>query len=101
MKSKTDYTEINGEIYLSFTGVLKMILGGYLFPHIEEVKAYNVCKRKLEYICLLLATRKYCKNTKEAMKEIQGIRTAEQMQEYINKITNYITSDDMQSILEY
>lgn len=35
------------------------------------------------------------------MKEIQGIRTAEQMQEYINKITNYITSDDMQSILEY
>ena len=40
--------EHEGEIYLSYTGVLKVILGTYLFPQIDEIKAYNVCKRKLE-----------------------------------------------------
>ena len=67
--------EDEGEIYISYTGVLKIILGTYLFPDIQEVRAYNVCKRKLQYICYLLAIRKYCNNTKEAMKEIQNIKT--------------------------
>lgn len=93
--------EHNGEIYLSYTGVLKVILGTYLFPQIDEIKAYNVCKRKLEYICYLLAIRKYCKNTKEAMREIQSIKTTEQMQLYVDKIKKYISSNDIQSILAY
>ena len=93
--------EHEGEIYLSYTGVLKLILGGYLFPQIDEVKAYHVCKRKIEYICYLLAIRRYCKNTKEAKKEIQNIRTTEQMQIYVDKIKDYITSDDIQGILAY
>ena len=93
--------EHNGEIYLSYTGVLKVILGNYLFPQIDEIKAYNVCKRKLEYICYLLAIRKYCKNTKEAMREIQSIKTTEQMQLYVDKIKTYISSNDIQSILAY
>lgn len=93
--------EHNGEIYLSYTGVLKVILGTYLFPQIDEIKAYNVCKRKLEYICYLLAIRKYCKNTKEAMREIQSIKTTEQMQLYVDKIKEYISSNDIQSILAY
>lgn len=93
--------EHNGEIYLSYTGVLKVILGTYLFPQIDEIKAYNVCKRKLEYICYLLAIRKYCKNTKEAMREIQSIKTTEQMQLYVDKIKTYISSNDIQSILAY
>ena len=42
--------EHEGEIYLSYIGILKVILGTYLFPQIDEIKAYNVCKRKLEYI---------------------------------------------------
>ena len=93
--------EHNGEIYLSYTGVLKVILGTYLFPQIDEIKAYNVCKRKLEYICYLLAIRKYCKNTKEGMREIQSIKTTEQMQLYVDKIKKYISSNDIQSILAY
>lgn len=93
--------EHNEEIYLSYTGVLKVILGTYLFPQIDEIKAYNVCKRKLEYICYLLAIRKYCKNTKEAMREIQSIKTTEQMQLYVDKIKTYISSNDIQSILAY
>lgn len=93
--------EHEGEIYLSYIGVLKIILGTYLFPDIQEVKAYQVCKRKIEYICYLLAIRKYCKNTKEAMKEIQDIKTTEQMQIYVDKIKEYITSDDIQGILAY
>lgn len=93
--------EHNGEIYLSYTGVLKVILGTYLFPQIDEIKAYNVCKRKLKYICYLLAIRKYCKNTKEAMREIQSIKTTEQMQLYVDKIKKYISSNDIQSILAY
>lgn len=93
--------EHNGEIYLSYTGVLKVILGTYLFPQIDEIKAYNVCKSKLEYICYLLAIRKYCKNTKEAMREIQSIKTTEQMQLYVDKIKTYISSNDIQSILAY
>ena len=93
--------EHNGELYLSYTGVLKVILGTYLFPQIDEIKAYNVCKRKLEYICYLLAIRKYCKNTKEAMREIQSIKTTEQMQLYVDKIKTYISSNDIQSILAY
>ena len=93
--------EHNGEIYLSYTGVLKVILGTYLFPQIDEIKAYNICKRKLEYICYLLAIRKYCKNTKEAMREIQSIKTTEQMQLYVDKIKTYISSNDIQSILAY
>ena len=93
--------EHNGDIYLSYTGVLKVILGTYLFPQIDEIKAYNVCKRKLEYICYLLAIRKYCKNTKEAMREIQSIKTTEQMQLYVDKIKTYISSNDIQSILAY
>lgn len=93
--------EHNGEIYLSYTGVLKVILGTYLFPQIDEIKAYNVCKRKLEYICYLLAIRKYCKNTKEAMREIQSIKTTAQMQLYVDKIKTYISSNDIQSILAY
>lgn len=93
--------EHNGEIYLSYTGVLKVILGTYLFPQIDEIKAYNVCKRKLEYICYLLAIRKYCKNTKEAMREIQSIKITEQMQLYVDKIKTYISSNDIQSILAY
>lgn len=93
--------EHEGEIYLSYTGVLKVILGTYLFPQIDEIKAYNVCKRKLEYICYLLAIRKYCRNKTEAMKEIQNIKTTEQMQIYVDKIKDYITSDDIQGILAY
>lgn len=93
--------EHEGEIYLSYTGVLKVILGTYLFPQIDEIKAYNVCKRKLEYICYLLAIRRYCNNTKEAMREIQSIKTTEQMQVFVDKIKEIITQDDIQSILAY
>ena len=35
------------------------------------------------------------------MKEIQNIRTTEQMQIYVDKIKDYITSDDIQGILAY
>lgn len=94
-------TEHDGEIYISYTGVLKIILGTYLFPDIEEINAYNVCKRKLEYICYLLAIRRYCRNKTEAMKEIQSIKTTEQMQIFVNKIKNYISQYDIQDILTY
>ena len=93
--------ENEGEIYISYTGVLKMILCTYLFPQIDEINAYNTCKRKLDYICYLLAIRRYCNNKTEAMKEIQGIKTVQQMQMYVDKIKEYITSDDIQSILAY
>lgn len=93
--------EHEGEIYLSYTGVLKIILGTYLFPQIDEIKAYNVCKRKLEYICYLLAIRRYCNNTKEAMREIQSIKTTEQMQVFVDKIKEIITQDDIHNILAY
>ena len=93
--------EHEGKIYLSYTGVLKVILGTYLFPQIDEIKAYNVCKRKLEYICCLLAIRKYCRNKTEAMKEIQNIKTVAQMQIYVDKIKDYISQYDIQDILAY
>lgn len=93
--------EHDGETYITYTGVLKMILGTYLFPDIEEIKAYNVCKRKLEYICYLLAIRRYCRNKTEAMKEIQNIKTVEQMQIFVDKIKDYISQYDIQDILAY
>lgn len=96
-----EITEHEGEIYITYTGVLKMILGTYLFPDIQEIRAYNVCKRKLEYICYLLAIRKYCKNKTEAMKEIQSIKTVEQMQIFVDKIKEYISQYDINDILAY
>lgn len=96
-----EITEHEGEIYITYTGVLKMILGTYLFPDIQEIRAYNVCKRKLEYICYLLAIRKYCKNKTEAMKEIQSIKTVEQMQIFVDKIKDYISQYDINDILAY
>lgn len=96
-----EITEHEGEIYITYTGVLKVILGTYLFPDIQEIRAYNVCKRKLEYICYLLAIRKYCKNKKEAMKEIQSIKTVEQMQIFVDKIKDYISQYDINDILAY
>lgn len=96
-----EITEHEGEIYITYTGVLKVILGTYLFPDIQEIRAYNVCKRKLEYICYLLAIRKYCKNKTEAMKEIQSIKTVEQMQIFVDKIKDYISQYDINDILAY
>lgn len=96
-----EITEHEGEIYITYTGVLKMILVPYLFPDIQEIKAYNVCKRKLEYICYLLAIRKYCRNKTEAMKEIQSIKTVEQMQIFVDKIKDYISQYDINDILAY
>lgn len=46
MKSKTDYTEINGEIYLSFTGVLKMILGRLFIPTHRRGKSVQCMQKK-------------------------------------------------------
>ena len=35
------------------------------------------------------------------MKEIQSIKTTEQMQIFVDKIKDYISSNDIQSILTY
>lgn len=93
--------EHGGEVYLSYTGVLKVILSTYLFPQINEMQAYNICKRKLEYICQLVVMRGYCRNTKEAMKEIKDIKTTEQMNIYVDKIKEIVTDNDIQGILAY
>lgn len=94
--------ERNGERYFSMKACLVIMLYTYLFPNLEVYEAYLTCKHKTEYLAFLLATRKYCKNKSEAMKEINSIRTGEKLVEYVDKIyENYVTQNDILDILNY
>lgn len=94
--------EKNGERFFTMKGCLVIMLYAYLFPDIRVYEAYWNCKQKTEYLAFLLATRKYCKNKGEAMKEINSIRTVAELLEYVDKIyEKFLTGNDIIDILYY
>ena len=74
MNIDEEIIEKDGETYFSKKACLLIIIGTYLFPEIEEYNAYLTCRRKTEYMALLLAMKKYYQNKSEAMKEIRNIK---------------------------
>ncbi len=101
MNIKDEIIEENGEIYFSKKCCLLLILDAYIFPEIDEYKAYLNCKRKTEYMAWLLAIKKYCKTKSEALIEIRNIKSREKLQEYVDKINDFITIDNLLDILNY
>ena len=69
--------------------------------YIDEYKSYLTCKRKTEYMALLLATKGYCKNKSEAMHEIGNIKNTDTLLKYIDKIDKYISDENLLDILDY
>ncbi len=91
---------IDENTYISAKGVLQLIFGTVLFPDINEMKAYKVCKCKINEITKLLAIRKYGKKVTDIEKEISRIRTKKQMYDFIDSIyEKYIFSEDIIELL--
>lgn len=101
MNIDKEIIEKDGETYFSKKACLLIIIGTYLFLDINEYKAYLTCKRKTEYMALLLAMKKYYQNRSEAMKEIRNIKNIETLKEYVDKIDDFISSGNLLDILNY
>lgn len=101
MNIDKEITEKDGKIYFSKKACLLLMLDSYLFPYIDEYKPYLTCKRKTEYMALLLATKGYCKNKSEAMHEIGNIKNTDTLLKYIDKIDKYISDENLLDILYY
>lgn len=96
-----EITEKYGETYFSKKACLLLMLDSYLFPYIDEYKAYLTCKRKTEYMAFLLATKGYCQNKSEAMREIRNIKNKDTLLKYIDKIDKFISFENLLDILSY
>lgn len=101
MDMDKEITEHNGEIYFTQKAVLVIMISTYLFPEIDEYNAYLTCKRKTEYLALILATKKYGKNKGEILQEIKSIKTKVALQEYIDRIDKFISYENLIDILCY
>ena len=101
MNIDKEITEKDGKTYFSKKACLLLMLDSYLFPYIDEYKSYLTCKRKTEYMALLLATKGYCKNKSEAMHEIGNIKNTDTLLKYIDKIDKYISDENLLDILDY
>lgn len=99
MDMDEEIIEPNEEIYLSKKAVLILMIGIYLFPDISEYNAFLTCKRKTEYLAFLLATKGYSKNKTEALREIKNIKSNEALTEYVNKIDQFISWENLLDIL--
>ena len=99
--SNLEYKKINGEDYISARGVFKIILITVLFPDMREIKAYNICKNKINEISKILSTRRYGKTKQEIQNEIYKIKSKDQLQEFVEKVYNkYIFQEDIMRLLE-
>lgn len=96
-----EIVEKDGETYFSKKACLLLMLDSYLFPYIDEYKAYLTCKRKTEYMALLLATKGYYQNKSEAMREIRNIKNKDTLLKYIDKIDKFISFENLLDILSY
>lgn len=101
MNIDKEIIEKDRETYFSKKACLLIMIGTYLFPEIDEYNAYLTCKRKTQYMALLLAMKKYYKNKSEAMKEISNIKNIETLKEYVDKIDEFISSENLLDILDY
>lgn len=99
MNIDKEIIEKDGETYCSKKACLLIIIATYLFPEIDEYNAYLTCRRKTEYMAFLLAMKKYYKNKSEAMKEIRNIKNIETLKEYVDKIDEFISSENLLDIL--
>lgn len=101
MNIDKEIIEKDGETYFSKKACLLLMLDSYLFPYIDEYKAYLTCKRKTEYMALLLATKGYCKNKSEAMQEIRNIKNVDTLLKYVDKIDEFISNENWLDIFGY
>lgn len=95
-----DMKTVDGELYFSIRGVLKIIFITVIFPDMNEIKAYYNCKQKINIIAELLAVRRYRKTKKEVLKEISEIKTKEHLESFVEKIyEKYIFQEDITNLL--
>lgn len=92
---------IDENTYISAKQVFILILVTVLFPDINEIKAYNICKCKINKISKLIATRRYGKTSNDIEKEILKIKNKEQLKNFVEKIYDkYIFQEDIIRLLE-
>ena len=88
------------DVLVSAKGVLCIMLDAFVFPRIDEVKAFKTCKRKISYLCHVLAKNGYCKSNEEIWGEIKKIKTKAQLRECAEKMSKFLTAYDIKEALE-